>query len=221
MNTAYLITGTDTDAGKTWATVALIEYYKQLGHTVAAMKPVSAGCEWRDGYWQNADALLLQHHASQPLPYHLVNPYAYELAVSPHLAGVANPVEIDTIIDSFNQIKTQAEVILVEGAGGWYAPINNHQDISHLAKALSLPVILVVAIRLGCINHAKLTHQAITASGLPCAGWIAVCNDANMQMREENIDTLVTALTSPLLGVLPYQNQADFAALARQLYGLG
>ncbi|MDD2723826.1 MAG: dethiobiotin synthase [Methylovulum sp.] len=221
MNAAYFITGTDTDAGKTWATVALMEYYQQRGHTVAAMKPVAAGCQWQDGRWQNADALLLQHHASLPLPYHLINPYAYELAVSPHLAGVANPVKIDTIIDSFKQIKIQADVVLVEGAGGWYAPINAHQDISNLAKALELPVILIVAIRLGCINHAKLTHQAIAASGLPCAGWIAVCNDADMPMREENIATLVTALASPLLGVVPYQNQVDFSVLARQLHGLG
>lgn len=221
MNTGYFITGTDTNVGKTWATVALMHYFKQQGQSVAAMKPVAAGCIMQDGYWQNEDALLLLQHASRPLPYGWVNPYAYEMPVSPHLAGKENPADLANILACYHQLKSQADVLLVEGAGGWYAPINAHQDISDLAKALQLPVILVVAIRLGCINHAKLTHQAIITSGLACAGWIAVCNDAHMLMPEENIATLAAALTAPLMGVFPYQNVADFASLAQCLQGVG
>ncbi|POZ52475.1 dethiobiotin synthase [Methylovulum psychrotolerans] len=214
MNNGYFITGTDTDVGKTWATVTLMHYFRQQGRTVAAMKPVASGCVWQDGQWQNADALLLQHHASSPLPYPLINPYAYEEPVSPHLAGVANPAQMETIISRFQTLQSHADRVLVEGAGGWYAPINAEHDISDLAFVLGLPVILVVAIRLGCINHAKLSHQAITLSGLPCAGWLAVCNDATMRQREANIATLAAALPSPLLGVLPYQATADFVGLA-------
>ena len=107
--------------------------------------------------------------------------------------------------------------MLVEGAGGWYTPLNDHEDISDLAKALALPVILVVAIRLGSINHAKLTWQAIQHSGMPCAGWIAVCVDPDMLKPDENIHTIKTALNAPLLGVLPYLASADFDLLAGQL----
>ena len=217
MNTAYFITGTDTDVGKTWVTVALLEHLKQRGRTVLGMKPIAAGCVWQQGQWQNADALLLQDHASLRLPYPLLNPYAYPEPVSPHLAGLHDPAETDKIAECFNALQAQADVVLVEGAGGWYAPINATQDISDLAKALGLPVILVVGIRLGCLNHAKLSHEAILASGLPCAGWIAVCLDADMPKREENITTLTITLSSPLLGVLPYLDKPDFRYLAQQL----
>ncbi|MDD5272783.1 MAG: dethiobiotin synthase [Methylovulum sp.] len=220
MKSGYFITGTDTHVGKTWATVTLMHYFRQQGRTVAAMKPVASGCLWQNGQWQNADALLLQQNASLPLDYTLVNPYAYELPVSPHLAGVANPVDLNTIIGKFNVLQAQAEVLLVEGAGGWYSPINAGQDNSDLAMALQLPVLLVVAIRLGCINHAKLTYRAIITSGLPCAGWLAVCNDADILLGEETIASIAAALAVPLWGVLPFQAVADFASLAREVRGL-
>ncbi len=221
MKNGYFITGTDTDVGKTWATVTLMHYFKQQGRTVAAMKPVASGCLWQNGQWQNADALLLQQHASLPLDYALINPYAYELPVSPHLAGVANPVDLNTVIERFNAMQTQAEVLLVEGAGGWYSPINAGQDNSDLAMALQLPVLLVVAIRLGCINHAKLTYRAIIASGLCCAGWLAVCNDAEVLLGQETVATIAAALPTPLWGVLPFQAVADFERLAREVRRLG
>lgn len=220
MKKGYFITGTDTNAGKTWATASLMHAFRQQGQTVAGMKPIASGCIWQDGYWQNDDALILQQNASLSLPYDLINPYTYEMPVSPHLAGKDNPADVNTVLACFEQLKPQADVLLVEGAGGWYAPINDHQDISDLAKALQLPVILVVAIRLGCINHAKLSQQAINASGLACAGWIAVCNDPNMLLPEENISTLKTALAAPLIGVLPYQKAPDFAVLAQHLQGV-
>ena len=217
MEQGYFITGTDTNAGKTWATIALMRYFKQQGKTVVGMKPVAAGCTTQHGQLKNEDALLIQENASLQIDYGLINPYAYESPVSPHIAGINNPVNLAKIIEKFNSLKALAEIVLVEGAGGWYAPLNDHQDISDLAKALGLPVILVVAIRLGCINHAKLTCQAIQYSGIPCAGWIAVCVDPDMLNRDENIHTIKAAFKVPLLGVLPYLVCPDFDLLAGKL----
>ena len=217
MEQGYFITGTDTNAGKTWATIALMRYFKQQGKSVVGMKPVASGCFMQDGQLKNEDALLIQENASLKIDYDLINPYAYELPVSPHIAGINNPVKLANIVERFNALKELAEIVLVEGAGGWYAPLNDREDISDLAKALALPVIIVVAIRLGCINHAKLTWQAIQHSGIPCAGWIAVCVDPDMLNRDENIHTIKTALNVPLLGVLPYLASADFDLLAGKL----
>lgn len=217
MQRGYFITGTDTDVGKTWATISLMQYFKNQGKTVIGMKPVAAGCLMQNGRFCNEDALLIQANSSIPIGYELINPYAYEAPVSPHLAGVNNPVRLDTVRSCFDQLKAQAEVLLVEGAGGWFAPINAQEDIADLAIVLALPVILVVAVRLGCINHAKLSYQAILYSGLQCAGWIAVCNDPRMQHAEENISRIKKSLAAPLLGVLPYCADADFDALAEAI----
>ena len=210
MEQGYFLTGTDTNAGKTWATIALMRYFKQQGKTVVGMKPVASGCSIKDGRLKNADALLIQENASLKINYDLINPYAYELPVSPHIAGINNPANLATIVEKFNVLKAEAEIVLVEGAGGWYSPLNDCEDNSDLSKSLALPVILVVAIRLGCINHAKLTYQAIQHSGMPCAGWIAVCLDPDMLKSDENIQTIKMALNVPLLCVLPYLVNADF-----------
>ena len=217
MTQGYFITGTDTDAGKTCATIALMRYFKRQGKTVLGMKPVASGCTLHAGELKNADTLLIQGNASIAVDYQLINPYAYELPVSPHIAGVHNPVELATIVERFNSLKALADVIIVEGAGGWYAPLNAQDDISDLAKALALPVILVVGLRLGCINHAKLSYQAIQLSGIACVGWIAVCVDPDLLNRDENIQAITAALPVPLLGILPYQEQLDFELLADQL----
>lgn len=216
MEQGYFITGTDTNIGKTWATVALMQYFKNQGKSVIGMKPVATGCTLKDGMLVNDDALLLQEHATVKLDYRQINPYAFSLPVSPHIAGKDNPVDLAVIVDGFNAISDYAEAILVEGAGGWYSPLNESQDNSDLAAALGLPVLLVVAIRLGCINHAKLSYQAIMSSGVSCAGWIAVCINPNELHIEENIATLSKWLDSPLLGVLPYVNTPNFDRLARQ-----
>ena len=141
----------------------------------------------------------------------------HELPVSPHIAGVDDPVNFAKILECFDALKASADIVIVEGAGGWHAPLNAQQDISDLAKALDLPIILVVGIKLGCINHAKLTYQAIQQSGLGCAGWIAVCVDGDMLHRDENIQTIKADLSAPLLGVLPHTLTADFDLLAEQL----
>ena len=210
MEKGYFITGTDTNVGKTWATIALMHYFKSQGKSVVGMKPVASGCLMQDGQLKNEDALLIQENASLPIDYDLINPYAYELPVSPHIAGVNNPVKLDLLVAKFELLKTLADIVVVEGAGGWYSPLNEREDNSDLAKALALPVIMVVAIRLGCINHARLTYQAIMQSGVTCAGWIAVCTDPELLSRDENILTLKNALDVPLLGVLPYREVADF-----------
>ncbi len=214
MQQGYFITGTDTNVGKTWATVALMRYFINQQHSVIGMKPVSAGCVLDNGQLKNDDALLLQRHASITLDYDLINPYAYLEPISPHLAGVANPVVIAQIIEGFNALKPLADIVLVEGAGGWYTPLNANQSIADLAQALALPVIMVVAMRLGCLNHALLTYRAIESSGVPCAGWLAMCTDPDMLQRDANIQTLTAALPVPLLAVLPYQDTPDFNGLA-------
>jgi len=217
MEKSFFITGTDTGAGKTWSTLALMHYFKQQGLSVVGMKPVAAGCEWIDGQLKNEDALLLQKHSSVELRYEDVNPYAFEAPVSPHLAGIENPVQLDVILQAFDYLKSKAEVIVVEGAGGWLAPINRKADIADLAKQLNVPVIMVVAIRLGCINHARLTYQAIQESNVECAGWLAVCVDPAMKKQTENIETIMEALPVPMLGVLPYIEEMDLNKLASNL----
>ena len=217
MKTEFFITGTDTGVGKTWATVALMRYLKAKGQSVIGMKPVAAGCEWVEGQLKNEDALLLQQNASIDLKYEEVNPYAFEKPISPHLAADKNTVKIDRIIQRFEDLKNKADVIIVEGAGGWLAPLSSEIDIADLAKKLSIPVIMVVAIRLGCINHARLTFQSIQLAGVDCAGWLAVCVDPVMQQQAENIKTIKDKVSAPLLGVFPYMDKMDFDALAENI----
>ena len=217
MKKSFFITGTDTGVGKTCATVALMQYFKQQGQSVVGMKPVAAGCEWLDGQLKNEDALLIQKNASIQLPYEKINPYAFELPISPHLAGKNNPVQINTVVQYFNDLSNIADVVLVEGAGGWLAPINKNEDIGDLAKALDIPVILVVAVKLGCINHAKLTFQALVSAGVECSGWLAICIDPKMLKIDENISTLQNQISVPLLGVFPYMKKMDFTALSTKI----
>ncbi|MDD5577820.1 MAG: dethiobiotin synthase [Methylobacter sp.] len=217
MENGFFISGTDTNVGKTWATIALMHYFKAQGKSVAGMKPVASGCFLQEEKLKNEDALLIQEHTSLTISYDLINPYAYELAVSPHIAGINNPVNLKKVVSTFNILKELAEIVLVEGAGGWYTPLNERENISDLAKLLALPVIMVVAIRLGCINHAKLTYEAIRYSGLTCAGWIAMCTTPELLNREDIINTIKTSMAAPLLGVLPYLEAPDFKLLSEQL----
>jgi dethiobiotin synthetase len=215
MEKGYFITGTDTNVGKTWATVALMRYFKGQAKSVIGLKPVASGCTFLNGLLVNDDALLLQENSTMKLDYQVVNPYAFELPVPPHIAGKVNPVDLNVIVNGFNAIKDQAQIILAEGAGGWHSPLNENQDNCDLAVALNLPVLLVVAIKLGCINHAQLSHQAILKSGAQCAGWIAVCLDPELLCIKENIDTLKKRLGSHFCGALPYTKTQDFDLLAK------
>jgi len=217
MTKAFFITGTDTGVGKTYSTVALMRYFKAKGLSVVGMKPVAAGCEWVEGQLKNEDALLLQQNSSVALQYQEINPYTYESPVSPHLAADKNPVKINNIVQGFEHLKTKADVVVVEGAGGWFAPLNKEEDIADLAKALQIPVIMVVAIRLGCINHARLTFQAIQTTKMACAGWLAVCVDPDMSLQAENINTIKQKISAPLLGILPYLEEINFDVLAKSI----
>lgn len=215
---AYFITGTDTGIGKTWAAVALMRHFQNWGKSVIGMKPVASGCELIDGKPVNADALLLQANASVKLPYEQINPYAYLLPISPHLAGKDNPADLNKLAGVFGNLKTQAEVIVVEGAGGWYSPLNGEQTNGDLALLLGLPVILVVGIKLGCINHALLSARAISGDGTPLAGWIANRLHPEEANDRQVIETLTEALAPPLLGILPYSKDRDFDRLAKAIH---
>ncbi len=218
-STGYFVTGTDTGVGKTWSTVALMRHFQNQGKTVAGMKPVASGCRHQDGGLKNEDALLLQENASLKVQYDDVNPYAFELPVSPHLAAAkaGASVDINLIEKKFDCLKSRADVVLVEGVGGWLVPLNENDKVSDLAIRLDLPVILVVAVRLGCINHSFLTYKEILSAGLQCAGWIASCTEPEMLCREENISTISKIIEAPLLGVFPYVEQADFNQFAQRL----
>lgn len=214
MASGYFITGTDTGVGKTWVSVALLRYFSLRGETVIGMKPVAAGCEWIDGQLKNSDALLLQQYSSVALNYQQINPYAYEQPVSPHIAGVDDPVDLAVIQRQFASLQAMADTLIVEGAGGWYSPLSANIDNAALAKALGLPVILVVAMRLGCINHARLSLQAIQQAGVVCAGWIPVSNTPEMPAFGANLDYLANELDVPVVGQIPYMQtfQVDFLA---------
>ncbi|THF59473.1 MAG: dethiobiotin synthase [Methylophaga nitratireducenticrescens] len=204
MTTHVFVTGTDTEVGKTRISVGLIKVLQQKGLRVAAMKPVASGCEWQDGKLQNEDALALSQQADVKLPYSQINPYAFEPAIAPHLAAeqIGQSISLDVIETNFAAMKLQADAIVVEGAGGWLVPLNDQQTIADLAKALQIPVVLAVAIKLGCINHALLTVQAIAASGLKLEGWVA--NDFLQDPQSTAIiQSLIQRIAAPCLGIVP------------------
>ena len=203
MNSVF-VTGTDTDVGKTRISVALIELLQQQGKCVAAMKPIASGCDMTSNGLRNADALQLSQQADVKLAYELINPYAFEPAIAPHLAAeqVDVDIELAVIKHNFEFIQQQADAVVVEGAGGWLVPLNQTQTIADLAIALNLPVVLVVAIRLGCINHALLTVKAIESAGLTLQGWVANTIADNSQSAEI-IQTLTQRITAPCLGAVP------------------
>jgi dethiobiotin synthetase len=207
----FFITGTDTGVGKTWTTVVLMRLLKAQGLTVLGMKPIASGCCLQDGKWRNEDALLLQGNASFPVEYAKLNIYAFEQPISPHLAArqTGQTVDLAEIVRQYRELEQMADCVLVEGVGGWEVPLNSQERVSHLAKALNLPVILVVGVRLGCLNHALLTFQAIRESGAECVGWVANCLNAEFPHLEENIETLKTMLEISCLGIIPHSRQAS------------
>ena len=207
----FFITGTDTGVGKTWATVALMRFLKARGSSVIGMKPVASGCFRKDGELRNEDALLLMENASLVVDYAKINIYAFEQPVSPHIAAktVGETVEIEKIVLHCRELEAQADFVLVEGIGGWAVPLNDTKKVSQLAFALQMPVIMVVGLKLGCLNHAFLTHDAIIGSGVTGAGWIANCIDADICCLEENLKTLESGLSFPCLGIVPYCARLD------------
>ena len=192
MSTAYFVTGTDTDAGKTHVACQLITQYVAQGLKVVGMKPVAAGCELVNGEWVNADVQKLTAASNVKAPRELVNPYCFKEPIAPHLAANIAGVEIkiDKISHAYQQLTHIADVVIVEGAGGFLVPLNEKDSLADLAEALAIPIILVVGMKLGCINHSWLTAEAIKARGLTLHGWVANHIDPNMTMRKENIETI-------------------------------
>jgi dethiobiotin synthetase len=203
----YFITGTDTDVGKTFVTVLLLRALKQKGLKTLALKPVAAGCQFDEGEWRNDDALQLQQAMTQTLSYQQVNPIALQSAIAPHLAAQqeGRRLSVDRISGLIRgALMTPSDIVLVEGAGGWLVPLNERETLAQVVQNLALPVILVVGVRLGCLNHALLSAKAIQDAGLPLAGWVANCVDPNALMADENIETLKAMIRAPCLGVIPY-----------------
>ncbi|CAD2249268.1 dethiobiotin synthase [Xanthomonas arboricola] len=217
---ALYVTGTDTGIGKTMASTALLHALRRQGHTAVGMKPVASGCEHTPQGWRNEDALALQA-ASAPQPdYATLNPYALPAPLAPELAAadVGVTLSLEPIAQAFAQLRAQAEVVVVEGVGGWAAPLSADLDQADLVRALKLPVVLVVGIRLGCINHARLSAAAIAADGLDCIGWIANEVDPQMERIEENIGMLRQRLAMPCWGRIAWRPGADAAAQSLGLH---
>ncbi|HHM05308.1 MAG TPA: dethiobiotin synthase [Gammaproteobacteria bacterium] len=212
----YFVTGTDTEVGKTWVAAGLTHGLAARGVKVAAMKPVAAGCRVTAAGWRNDDAEMLSAAAAVKLPYEKINPCALPAAVAPHLAAAAAGVSLSVarLAGDYAWVAARAERVVVEGVGGYLVPLNATETTADLARALNLPVLLVVGLRLGCLNHALLSAAAITASGLPLAGWVANRVDPAMARAGDNIETLQKRLPAPLVGVVPHLPRFDAARLA-------
>ena len=205
------ITGTDTEIGKTYVSSLLIKFFAEQGYKVAGMKPVASGASLVDGVLKNDDALSLMQASNIELDYKIVNPYVFEPAVSPHIAAeqAGIEVEIDKIKNNYEQLQKKSDVVIVEGVGGWYAPISCHTTVADLAESLKLPIILVVGLRLGCLNHALLTAQALRQSGLSVAGWVANHVEKDFSSAQKNISTLKHYLNDfPFLGSIAYDSNS-------------
>ncbi|THF66207.1 dethiobiotin synthase [Pseudothauera nasutitermitis] len=211
---AWFVTGTDTEVGKTFTTCALLHAARRAGLRALGMKPVAAGAELVDRRLANEDALHLRAAGSFDPGLELLNPYCLASPVAPHLAAREEGVCIDPalIAARLAQLRALADCVFVEGAGGFRVPLADDYDMAMLARDLGLPVILVVGMRLGCINHALLTAEAVAARGLPLAGWIANRIDPRMLRFEDNLEALRERLDAPLLGVLPHRADGDAAA---------
>lgn len=217
---AFFITGTDTDIGKTYVAVALLHAAHAAGMTTLGLKPVAAGCDATPDGLRNADALALQAASNIKLSYEEVNPVALPMACAPHVAAAAAGRRL-----SINQLagycrgslSQRADFTVIEGAGGWRVPISEREMLSALPKALGVPVILVVGMRLGALNAAFLSAEAILKDGLRLVGWVANIIDPDMLALEDNIQTLKRWLPAPCLGVLPWAPEANAAQAAPHL----
>jgi dethiobiotin synthetase len=203
------VTGTDTGIGKTHASVALLQALRSAGRRVQGMKPVASGCEWIDGQWRNEDALALMAAAGSRAEYATVNPYALPLPTAPQIASKQAGVtlELPVLQTAFTQLSLASDFVLVEGVGGWLAPLSDSLDQVHLVHEFQLPVVLVVGLRLGCINHARLTEQAVLASGCRMLGWIGNAVEAGFDSDGSYFTALAGSLQTPCLGRLPYAAQ--------------
>ena len=226
--TGCFVTGTDTGVGKTLVSAGLLHALAAHHPRVVGMKPVASGCDWVDeqgdvpGQWLNEDVAAMRAASSLSVPGGFDNPYALPDAVSPHIAArrAGAVIDLDHIDACFHALRQHADAVVVEGAGGFIVPLcepdpdlgGDWVTSADLAQRLNLPIILTVGLRLGCINHALLTRDAIAARGLPLAGWVANRIDPHMNRLEENIEALQTRLPAPLLGIIPPASTPQDAA---------
>ncbi|RFA31180.1 dethiobiotin synthase [Alkalilimnicola ehrlichii] len=207
LNRGIFVTGTDTEIGKTVVTCGVLHRLQGEGFAVAGMKPIASGCRRTEAGLRNEDAEAIREVVGRAIPYEQVNPYALEPAIAPHLAAVEAGVVFDfpRLQAGYQRLAAEADYTLVEGAGGWRVPLGQAREMSDLAAALQLPVLLVVGVRLGCINHAALTAEAILADGRPLLGWVANLVAADDPYLDAQVDTLRQRLPAPLLGIVPHQ----------------
>lgn len=220
MKHGFFITGTDTGVGKTLVSSALVHHFAQSGWRAAGMKPVAAGCERMGADLLSEDVVSLRAASNVDLAPEVINPYAFEPPLAPHIAAEAEGVriELNIVHDAFKKAADAVDILVVEGVGGFRVPLNDQEDTADLASRLGLPVILVVGMRLGCLSHALLTAESIAAHGLKLAGWVANCIDPAMAAQKENLSTLLERIPAPCLGIVPYQSRADCKTTATALY---
>ena len=219
MTRGCFVTGTDTEIGKTLVSTGLLHALRQQGLSALGMKPVAAGTTLKNGQLANDDVNAIIAASSKKVDRALVNPYLFNPPIAPHIAAAEANVAIDAahIVECFGKLAAMADVVVVEGVGGFRVPLSEHADTADLACALALPVILVVGLRLGCINHALLTAEAIRARGLHCIGWVANQVDSTMAKPAENIATLDTWLDMPRLGSIEYLAEPAANTVASRL----
>lgn len=208
----FFVTGTDTDVGKTLVACGILKAAEARGLRTLAIKPVAAGAEHTTEGLRNQDAVMLMAAMTETLPYHQVNPVLLEPPIAPHIAAEQADKRI-TVSQLAGLCRgammRAADIVLIEGAGGWRVPLNRHELLSGLAVELQAPVILVVGMKLGCINHALLTADAIRADGLRIAGWVANQIDPQMSYFDENLSSLKAMLGAPCIGVVPHFSDVD------------
>jgi dethiobiotin synthetase len=213
---ACFVTGTDTEIGKTLVSAAILHKLVQRGQRACGMKPIAAGAEERDGELHNEDAAMLRAAGNVHLPQHITTPFMLREPCAPHIAAELEGVRIEpvTILAAYAEILGASDATVVEGVGGFCVPFSDDFDSADLAVQLGLPVVLVVGLRLGCINHALLTAEAVVARGLVLAGWVANQVDPDMRFADENIAALEQRMPAPLLGRVPRLEQPSAAAAA-------
>ncbi|MBE9561427.1 MAG: dethiobiotin synthase [Proteobacteria bacterium] len=209
------ITGTDTEIGKTWCTLALIQYFKNQNLRVAGMKPIASGCYHGINGLRNNDAEQILALTGLDIPYNTINPYSFEPPIAPHIAAnqIGQNIDLDIILSNYKKLQTQADMVIVEGVGGWRVPINADLSLKDMVLAMKIPVVLVIGMKLGCINHALLTAEAIIQDGCHLIGWIANVVDENF-LSQQSIDTISGYLSAPLLAQMPYLKTLDIPLLA-------
>ncbi|MGO8974631.1 MAG: dethiobiotin synthase [Steroidobacteraceae bacterium] len=213
------VTGTDTGVGKTRVTVGLCRAFAAQGKRVAAMKPVACGCTPTPAGLRNGDALALQAAMTVRASYAQINPYAFAAPIAPHLAAndAGMRIDFDVLDRAYERLCIQSEVLIVEGAGGWLVPLDAERSFAQLAAHWDMQVVVVVGLRLGCLNHALLTIEAVERRGLRVYGWVANYIDPGFERAADNIASLTRRIAAPCLAVLDFAPEADAEAVARTL----